>query len=59
MLANHPDAALIQSPPGVAVVLTAELIANIGDIRRADSGDTALKRMFYQSAFVALATPAA
>ncbi|GAB4391019.1 IS110 family RNA-guided transposase [Albidovulum sp.] len=85
MLANHPDAALIQSLPGMGVVLTAELIANIGDIRRfrsadalaaaagltpvlrqsgksyairrANSGDKALKRVFYQSAFVALATP--
>jgi transposase len=85
MLASHPDAALIQSLPGMGVVLTAELIANIGDIRRfrsadalaaaagltpvlrqsgksyairrANSGDKALKRVFYQSAFVALAPP--
>lgn len=85
MLADHPDAALIQSLPGMGVVLTAELIANIGDIRRfrsadalaaaagltpvlrqsgksyairrANSGDKALKRVFYQSAFVALGHP--
>lgn len=38
-LANHPDAALIQSLPGMGVVLTAELIANIGDIRRFRSAD--------------------
>lgn len=85
MRADHPDAARIQSRPGMAVVLTAELIASTGDIRRfrsadalaaaagptpvlrqsgkccavrrANSGDTARKRVFCQSAFVALARP--
>lgn len=85
LLSTHPDAALIQSLPGMGVVLTAELIANMGDIRRfrsadalaaasgltpvlrqsgksyairrANSGDKALKRVFYQSAFVALGHP--
>lgn len=85
LLADHPDVALIQSLPGMGVVMTAELIAHIGDIkrfrsadalaaaagltpvlrqsgksyavRRANSGDKALKRVFFQSAFVALAHP--
>jgi transposase len=85
LLASHPDSALIQSLPGMGVVLTAELIANIGDIRRfrspdalaaaagltpvlrqsgksyairrGNSGDKALKRVFFQSAFVALYHP--
>ena len=85
LLAGHPDAGLIQSLPGMGVVLTAELIANIGDmrrfrsadalaaaagltpvlrqsgksfaIRRANSGDRALKRVFFQSAFAALGHP--
>jgi len=85
LLACHPDAALIQSLPGMGVVMTAELIANIGDIgrfrsadalaaaagltpvlrqsgkshaiRRATSGDKALKRVFFQSAFTALSHP--
>ncbi|NRP50612.1 hypothetical protein XMV201_002382 [Aliiroseovarius sp. xm-v-201] len=85
LLACHPDAALIQSLPGMGVVMTAELIANIGDIRRfrsadglaaaagltpvlrqsgksyairrANGGDKALKRVFFQSAFVALSHP--
>ncbi|MGI3163611.1 IS110 family transposase [Pseudooceanicola sp. 200-1SW] len=85
LLACHPDAALIQSLPGMGVVMTAELIANIGDIRRfrsadalaaaagltpvlrqsgksyairrATGGDKALKRVFFQSAFVALCHP--
>ena len=85
LLANHPDAALIQSLPGMGVVMTAELIANIGDIRRfrsadalaaaagltpvlrqsgkshairrATGGDKTLKRVFFQSAFVALCHP--
>lgn len=85
LLANHPDAALIQSLPGMGGVMTAELIANIGDIRRfrsadalaaaagltpvlrqsgkshairrATGGDKALKRVFFQSAFVALCHP--
>ena len=39
LLACHPDAALIQSLPGMGVVITAELIANIGDIRRFRSAD--------------------
>lgn len=85
LLTGHPDAALIQSLPGMGVLMTAELIAYIGDIkrfrsadalaaavgltpvlrqsgksyavRRANSGDKALKRVFFQSAFVALAHP--
>lgn len=85
LLASHPDAALIQSLPGMGVVMTAELIAHVGDIRRfrsadalaaaagltpvlrqsgrsyairrATSGDKALKRVFFQSAFVALSHP--
>lgn len=85
LLTDHPDAALIQSLPGMGVVMTAELIAHIGDIkrfrsadalaaaagltpvlrqsgksyavRRANSGDKALKRVFFQSAFVALSHP--
>lgn len=85
LLACHPDAALIQSLPGMGVVMTAELIANIGDIRRfrsadalaaaagltpvlrqsgksyairrATGGDKALKRVFFQSAFVAPCHP--
>jgi transposase len=85
LLNDHPDAALIQSLPGMGVVMTAELIAHIGDIkrfrsadalaaaagltpvmrqsgksyavRRANSGDKALKRVFFQSAFVALSHP--
>lgn len=85
LLTGHPDAALIQSLPGMGVVMTAELIAHVGDIkrfrsadalaaaagltpvmrqsgksyavRRANSGDKALKRVFFQSAFVALSHP--
>ncbi|WP_234819285.1 IS110 family transposase [Sinorhizobium meliloti] len=85
LLARHPDAALVQSLPGMGVVMTAELIAHIGDIRRfrsadalaaaagltpvlrqsgksyairrATSGDKALKRVFFQSAFAALSHP--
>jgi transposase len=85
LLASHPDAALIRSLPGMGVVMTAELIANIGDIRRsrsadalaaaagltpvlrqsgkscaihrATSGDKALKRVFFQSAFAAISHP--
>lgn len=85
LLTGHPDAALIQSLPGMGVVMTAELIANIGDIcrfrsadalaaaagltpvlrqsgkshaiRRATGGDKALKRVFFQSAFIALSHP--
>lgn len=85
LLTGHPDAALIQSLPGMGVVMTAELIAHIGDIkrfrsadalaaaagltpvlrqsgkshaiRRATGGDKALKRVFFQSAFVALSHP--
>lgn len=85
LLTGHPDAALIQSLPGMGVVMTAELIAHIGNIkrfrsadalaaaagltpvlrqsgksyavRRANSGDKALKRVFFQSAFVALSHP--
>lgn len=81
-LDRHPDAALIQSLPGMGAVLTAELIAVMGNIsrfptasqlasaagvapalqqsgkvhylQRATSGDRALKRVFYQSAFCAL-----
>ncbi len=85
LLTDHPDAALVQSLPGMGIVMTAELIAHIGDIkrfrsadalaaaagltpvvrhlgkpcavRRANSRDTALKRVFFQSAFVALSHP--
>lgn len=85
LLADHPDATLIQSLPGMGVVMTAELIAQIGDtkrfrsadalaaaagltpvlrqsgksyaVRRATGGDKALKRVFFQSAFIALAHP--
>jgi transposase len=85
LLARHPDAALIQSLPGMGVVLTAEFVACAGNrarfqsadalaaaagltpvlrqsgksraIRRSTSGDRALKRVFFQSAFVALSHP--
>lgn len=84
-LDQHPDAALIRSLPGMGSVMTAEFIANVGDIRRfacadalaaaagltpvlrqsgksrtlrrATGGDKALKRVFFQSAFTALAHP--
>lgn len=83
LLGHHSDAALIQSLPGMGVVMAAELIAHVGDIkrfrsadalaaaagltpvlrqsgkssaiRRATGGDKALKRVFFQSAFIALA----
>jgi transposase len=82
VLARHPDAALVQSLPGMGATLTAEFLAVAGGItrftsgdqlasaaglapvlqqsgkmhylRRATSGDKALKRVFYQSAFCAL-----
>jgi transposase len=82
VLENHPDAALIQTLPGMGATLTAEFLAAAGGItrfptgdqlasaaglapalrqsgkvhylRRATSGDRALKRVFYQSAFCAL-----
>ena len=82
VLAEHPDAALIQSLPGMGATLTAEFLAVAGGItrfptgdqlasaaglapalrqsgkvhylRRATSGDKALKRIFYLSAFCAL-----
>ncbi|WP_297976210.1 IS110 family transposase [uncultured Amaricoccus sp.] len=85
LLARHPDAALIQSLPGMGVVLTAEFIACAGNrarfqsadalaaasgltpvlrqsgksraIRRSTGGDRGLKRVFFQSAFVALSHP--
>ncbi len=85
LLARHPDAALIQSLPGMGVVLTAEFVACAGNrarfhsadalaaaagltpvlrrsgksraIRRSTSGDRPLKRVFFQSAFVALSHP--
>jgi len=82
VLAEHPDAALVQSLPGMGATLTAEFLAVAGGItrfatgnqlasaaglapvlqqsgkmhylRRATTGDKALKRIFYQSAFCAL-----
>lgn len=85
LLARHPDAALIQSLPGMGAVLTADFIACAGSgqrfrsadalapaagltpvlrqsgksrtIRRSTSGDKNLKRVFFQSAFNALADP--
>lgn len=85
LLAAHPDAALIQSLPGMGAVLTAEFIAQAGSgrrfrsadalaaaagltpvlrqsgksraIRRSTTGDRSLKRVFFQSAFNALADP--
>jgi transposase len=82
VLDEHPDAALIQSLPGMGATLTAEFLAVAGGIgrfttgdqlacaaglapvlqqsgkvhylRRANSGDKTLKRIFYQSAFCAL-----
>jgi transposase len=38
-LANHPDAALILSMPGMGATLTAEFIALVGHIDRFDSAD--------------------
>jgi transposase len=84
-LARHPDAALIQSLPGMGVTLAAEFIAEAGSIerfptpdklaaaaglapvlkqsgkvrylKRAHSGNRALKRVFFQSAFCSLSHP--
>jgi transposase len=81
-LKRHPDAALIQSLPGMGAVLTAEFLAEAGGttrfpspdqlasaaglapvlkqsgkvryLQRATAGNKALKRVFYQSAFVAI-----
>lgn len=39
LLARHPDAALIRSLPGMGAVLTAELIAEAGDLSRFRSAD--------------------
>ena len=39
LLALHPDGALIRSLPGMGVVLAAEFIACVGDIRRFPSAD--------------------
>lgn len=39
LLADHPDGALICSLPGMGVVLAAEFIACVGDIRRFPSAD--------------------
>ena len=39
LLERHPDAALIRSLPGMGVVLTAELIAEAGDLSRFRSAD--------------------
>ncbi|MFJ2349624.1 transposase [Streptomyces antimycoticus] len=39
LLEQHPDAALIRSLPGMGATLTAEFIAQVGDIRRFPSGD--------------------
>jgi transposase len=85
-LARHPDAALIQSLPGMGATLTAEFIAEAGGIerfasadhlaaaaglapvlkqsgkvrylQRASGGNKGLKRVFYQSAFCSLGSPA-
>lgn len=85
LLDRHPDAALIQSLPGMGAVLAADFIACVGSgrrfrsadalaaaagltpvlrqsgksrtIRRSTSGDKNLKRVFFQSAFNALADP--
>lgn len=82
VLAEHPDAALVRSLPGMGATLTAEFLAITGGIdrytsgdqlaaaaglapvlkqsgksrylQRATAGDKALKRVFYQSAFVAI-----
>ena len=39
LLDRHPDAALIRSLPGMGVVLTAEFIAEAGDLSRFRSAD--------------------
>jgi transposase len=39
LLARHPDAALVRSLPGMGAVLTAELIAEAGDLSRFRSAD--------------------
>lgn len=82
VLADHPDAALIRSLPGMGAALTAEFLAitrgldrfPTGDklaaaaglapvlkqsgkvryLQRATAGDKALKRVFYQSAFISV-----
>jgi len=85
LLSHHPDGALIRSLPGMGVVLAAQFVAEVGEIRRFRSAsalaaaagiapvlrqsgktkrlqrpayaNTALKRVFYQSAFCALGDP--
>jgi transposase len=82
VLADHPDAALIRSLPGMGATLTAEFLAYTGSLdrfptgdklaaaaglapvlkqsgkvrylQRAHAGNRALKRIFYQSAFIAV-----
>jgi len=39
LLARHPDYALIRSLPGMGVILTAEFLAAVGDMRRFTSAD--------------------
>jgi transposase len=39
LLDRHPDAALIRSLPGMGATLTAELIAQAGDLRRFATAD--------------------
>ena len=39
LVANHPDAALVQSLPGMGATLTAEFLAAAGGIARFGSGD--------------------
>ena len=39
LLARHPDDALIRSLPGMGVILTAEFLAAVGDMRRFASAD--------------------
>src|SRR5215213_8864321 len=39
LLAQHPDAALIQSLPGMGATLTAEFLAHAGDLARFGSAD--------------------
>lgn len=61
LLDDHPDAALIASPPGMGATLTAAGLApvlqqsgRVRYLRRANTGSRHLKRIFYRSAFCAL-----
>lgn len=83
LMASDPKAKIVRSLPGMGLVLTAEFLAEVGDLtrfgsadrlaaaagispvlkssgktsyrRRARRGNRVLKRVFYQSAFLALA----